>query len=365
MKLKHLNIGKQKQGWNDLNLCMSRYKYHLCFFILTTLSINACKNKKTDPETPVSVVEINPAYKSINDSIRQFPEDASLYLSRAIRLTQENAHELAYDDFHKAWILQPVLQNALPYAANMAVLGKQGERISVLERVYQENDSNAQVGRLLAEAYAGFGKPGQSLMIYNKMLGRDSLDPETHYEKAIILEQLKDTAAAIKALQKAYAAQGVDTYGLELAHLYAEQKNPKSLQICDFILKQDSALILTDPFFIKGIYYANVKQYPRAISQFDSCISRDWKTTDAYLEKGRAFFQMGNFNAATKTFNMAVTVSNTDPDAYYWLGRSYEAVHKKAEAINNYRKAVSLDKDFIEARQRMDLLDQGFAHPSH
>ena len=59
--------------------------------------------------------------------------------------------------------------------------------------------------------------------------------------------------------------QGVDTYGLELAHLYAEQKNPRALEICDFILKQDSLRLLIDPFFIKGIYFANVKQYPRAI----------------------------------------------------------------------------------------------------
>ena len=94
------------------------------------------------------------------------------------------------------------------------------------------------------------------------MLAKDSLDPETFYEKALLLEQLNDTAGAIKALQKAYTIQGVDTYGLELAHLFAEQKNPRALEICDFILRQDSLRLLIDPFFIKGIYYANVKQYP-------------------------------------------------------------------------------------------------------
>ncbi len=108
-----------------------------------------------------------------------------------------------------------------------------------------------------------------------------------------------------------------------------------------------------------------MKQFPKAIAQFDSCIARDWKTTDAYLEKGRAYFQMGNFNAARQTFNMAITVTSTDPDAYFWLGRCYEAQHLKKDAINNYLKAISLDKDFIEARQRMEKLDSGFAHPSH
>jgi tetratricopeptide (TPR) repeat protein len=344
---------------------MSRYKFPLYLLLLTALTVTACKNKKTDPETPPSIIETDPAYKNLNDSIRQFPADASLHIRRAIRLTQENAHELAYNDFEKAWTLQPLLENALPYAANLAVLGKNGERLQLLETLNHQYPSNPQVGRLLAEAYAGFGKSEQALLIYNDLIAKDSLDPETHYEKAMLLEQLKDTARAIAALQKAYSIQGVDTYGLELAHLYAEQKNPKALEICDFILRQDSALLLIDPFFIKGIYYANMKLYPKAIAQFDSCILRDWKTTDAYLEKGRAYFHMENFKAAMQTFNMAITVSNTDPDAYYWLGRCYEAQHKKMEAINNYRKAISLDKDFIEARQRMDILDRGFAHPSH
>jgi len=195
-------------------------------------------------------------------------------------------------------------------------------------------------------------------------LAKDSLDPEILYEKALLLEQLIDTAGAIRVLQKAYAIQGVATYGLELAHLFAEQKNPRALEICNFILRQDSLRLLIDPFFIKGIYYANVKQYPKAIEQFDSCIARDWKTTDAYLEKGRAYFQMHNIEAAMQTFNMAITVTNTDADAYYWLGRCYESQHRKMDAISSYRKAISLDRNFSEARQRIQNLDSGFAHPS-
>jgi tetratricopeptide (TPR) repeat protein len=179
-----------------------------------------------------------------------------------------------------------------------------------------------------------------------------------------LLEQLNDTAEAIKALQKAYKIQGVDTYGLELAHLFAEQKNPRAVDICDFIIRQDSLRLLIDPFFIKGIYFANVKQYSKAIVQFDSCIARDWKTTDAYLEKGRVYFQMKNIPAAIQTFNMAITVTSTDADAYFWLGRCYEIQHKKMEAISYYQKAISLDRNFSEAKQRIQNLDSGFAHPS-
>ncbi|MDP9041207.1 MAG: tetratricopeptide repeat protein [Bacteroidota bacterium] len=325
----------------------------------------ACKNKKGDNETPGTLIETNPEYRNLNDSIRRFPADATLYMRRASRLAQENAHELAYQDFQKAWSLQPLLEIGLPLAANLEILGKHDEKLVLLETLNHNYPQNPQVKRLLADAYVASGKTKQALIIYNDMIAKDSLDPETLYEKAMLLQQLKDTVQAISTLQRAYAIQKVDTYGLELAHLYAEQKNHKALEICDFILTHDSVRILTDPFFIKGIYYANTKQYTIAIAQFDSCILRDWKTTDAYLEKGRVYFNMKNFNSAKQTFNMAITVSNSDPDAYYWLGRCYEEQHQKTDAINNYRKAIALDRDFIEAIQRLESLDRGFVHPSH
>jgi Flp pilus assembly protein TadD len=366
MKLKHFIITQRKRKGNDLNLWMSFLKYPVCFLLLGLFFATlACKNKSSHSDEPVSPVENETAFKPLNDSIHQFPGDASLYLQRAVRLTQENSHELATMDFQKSWSLQPGLDNGLPFAANLAILDKQAERLSLLESMNRLFPNNPQVGRLLADAYTNSGKPARALALYKDILAKDSLDPETLYEKALLLEQLKDTAGAIEALRKAYAYQGVDTYGLELAHLYAEQKNPRSLELCDYILKKDSAGLLIDPLFIKGIYYANVKQNLKAIAQFDSCILRDWKTTDAYLEKGRVYFHMQNMKAAMGTFNMAITVTNTDPDAYYWLGRCYENQHQKTEAINNYRKAISLDKDFVEARQRVENLEHGFAHPSH
>jgi Flp pilus assembly protein TadD len=365
MKLRHLDLGKRKPGWNDLNLTMPFLKNHLYLILLPALMLSFCKNKNDRSGNPASVVETNPAYKTLNDSIREFPSDASLFLRRAIRLTQENAHELANPDFQKAWALQPGLDVALPYAANLEILGRQPDRLRVLEALGHQFPSNAQVGRLLADAYTAAGKANQALTIYNDMIAKDSLDPETYYEKAILMEQLRDTTEAIGALQRAYSIQPLDGYGLELAHIYAEQKNPLALKICDFILKHDSAGVLIDPLFIKGIYYANTKQFSKAIAQFDACILRDWKTTDAYLEKGRILFQMKNYDAAMQTFNMAITVTNTDPDAYFWLGRCYEAEHRNMDAVNNYRKAISLDKDFTEARQRMEILVSGFAHPSH
>jgi tetratricopeptide (TPR) repeat protein len=337
--------------------------YKLIFLPGLALLLTACGN--APDASPPPGVETNPAFASLNDSIKLYPEDADLYLRRATRLTLANAHEMAYPDFKKAWSLKPSGETALPYAANLQILGKNVERLNLLKAGSSKFPANPQLQRLLGDAYAGSGKRGLALKQYQDMLNRNPADFETWYEQAILQEQMKDTAAAILSLQKAYELQGVATYGLELAHLYAEQKNAKALEICNQILKQDSASALIDPLFIKGIYFSNLKQYQKAIVQFDSCIQRDWKTTDAYLEKGIAWYHLQNYKAAINTFNMAITVSNTDPDAYYWLGRCYEATQNKAEAISNYQKTLSLDKGFTDAKDAIERLQSGFGDASH
>src|SRR5205807_8876683 len=69
------------------------------------------------------------------------------------------------------------------------------------------------------------------------------------------LEKAKDTTDALIALRKAYTIQPVNTYALELAHLYAESRNSAALEICDDVLSKDKTHELLDPLFIKGIYY--------------------------------------------------------------------------------------------------------------
>jgi tetratricopeptide (TPR) repeat protein len=53
---------------------------------------------------------------------------------------------------------------------------------------------------------------------------------------------------------------------------------------------------------------------------------------------------------------MATTVSNTNADAWFWVGRTYEAMGNKQQAIINYQRALSLEPEFSEAQQRLRKL---------
>ena len=144
---------------------------------------------------------------------------------------------------------------------------------------------------------------------------------------------------------------------MALARIYVDQKNPRALDICNILLARDTAGVQTDPVYMKGIYYSEINDDNNALKEFEECIRRDWKMTDAYIEKGIIFFERKKYDTALKTFSMASTVSNTDADAYYWMGRCYEATGNKEDAITNYRRALALDTDFTEARTAIRRLN--------
>jgi len=329
------------------------YIFLISILFFSVFGCNDSANRNNDEEPDILK---SPSFVTINDSIRQFPRNAALYLQRAKMLSQNNANDIAYKDYKKSWELNPTRETGLLYASNLSIVGKLAQKLDLLQDCLQKFPSDPEFSRMIGETYIESGKTGAAMELYDNFLKKDSLNFEAWYEKGLLLEQLKDTVHAIAAFKKAYSIQPVNTYALELAHLYAETRNSTALKICDEVIKKDSTGQLIDPFFIKGIFYSNTKQYKAAIIEFDSCIQRDWKFTEAYIEKGICFFKQDNYDAAMNTFHMATTVSNTDPDGYYWMGRCYEVIHKKEEAIAYYERAVALDKNFIEAKNALKRL---------
>jgi tetratricopeptide (TPR) repeat protein len=322
---------------------------------LWTAACNGPKNKKDGEK---ALILHRAPYAALTDSLSadRVTDTAGLYFRRAELLSRNNLHELAAGDYKSSWDLKPDQLTGFRYASTLSIIGQMGAATVVLKDCMQRFPENPSFPGLLGELYQQSGRIKEALAVYDTQLKKDSLDFENWYEKGLLLEKLADTAGAIGALGKAYAIQPINTYALELAHLYAETRNPAALTICDNILRKDSAHELLDPFFIKGIFFSNTTAYKKAIVMFDSCIRRDWKFTDAYLEKGIALYQQKLYDTAMSTFQMTIRVSNTYPDGYYWIGRCYEATGQKDQAIVYYRQALGLDKDFSEAAERIKRL---------
>jgi tetratricopeptide (TPR) repeat protein len=297
-----------------------------------------------------------PPFAALTDSIKKYPGNTSLLLRRAELLSQHDLHELAYNDFREAWARDSSEEVAMVYIPNLFLVNRPAEAMRLLESSTRRYPNNPDFRRRLSEAYLQMGDSREALAQYDNMLRADSTNFEAWYEKGLLQVEMGDTAGAINSLARSYALQSLSMNGVVLANLYAEAKDPRAIEIADELIKKDTLAEDLTPLYIKGIYYSNTKQYRQAMEQFDKCIAKDWKFTDAYIEKGIILYEEKNIDEALQTFKMANTVSPADADAFYWQGRCYEAAGMNDEAIENYAKAYALDRHFKEAKERMDAL---------
>ena len=181
------------------------------------------------------------------------------------------------------------------------------------------------------------------------LIKKDSLNYGLWYTTALINEHAKDTARAIKDYDRALAIYPSADALLNLASLYAEQKNSRSLLLCNRVKElalgrsYDAACA-----FIVGVYYARTGQKEQALKGFDESIGNDYTYMEAYIEKGLIYFDEQQYGRALPVFSLAAQVNHLYPDAYYWMARSYEMMNKKDSAVYFFKQSKALDKNASE-----------------
>jgi tetratricopeptide (TPR) repeat protein len=176
------------------------------------------------------------------------------------------------------------------------------------------------------------------------------------YKRAELLVLAGDTANAIKTLEFFVIPGELTEAGLQLASLYAETKNPKTISICDSMNKNDESKRDPNPDYLKGVYYYNINDDENALKQFNSCLKKDYTFLDAYMEKGRIFYNQKKYEDAIKVYDLAITVSNSFADAHFWKGKCEEALGEKEEAKTSYQRAYAFDKTLTEAKEAADRI---------
>jgi len=176
------------------------------------------------------------------------------------------------------------------------------------------------------------------------------------FKRSELLLLAGDTANAIKTLEFFIIPGELTEAGLQLANLYAETKNPKTIAFCDLMNKNDEGKRDPNPDYLKGVYYYNINDYSKALDLFNSCIKKDYTFLDAYMEKGRILYKQSKFKEAMDVYDIAIKVSNSFADAHLWKGKCQEALGQKEEARISYQRAYAFDKTLTEAKEAADRI---------
>jgi tetratricopeptide (TPR) repeat protein len=194
---------------------------------------------------------------------------------------------------------------------------------------------------------------GQAIAETEYALKRDSLNPRLLYIRAYLLSENADTLQAVKAWEKLVEADPQPKNVLSLGSMYALTKNPKAIALADTMLAAPKANLNIQAVFIKGLYYSSIGEKIKAIDFFDKCLALDYSYLFAYREKAICLYDLGKYADALKVLELSLTIKKTNEEAYYWMGRCYEKLGLRNEAIKSYEMAMQLAPDYIEAKDAL------------
>ena len=298
----------------------------------------------------------NPPFRPLTDSIKKDPDRDDLYFRRAVLLNSNNLPEPALADFKKAWSLNKKEEYAFGIS-NLLLEKKPDSAAYFLHEASAALPQSILLRISLARAYDAQQKTDDALKICEEILRLNPEQVDVLILKSDLLEKKGNSAEAIALLEKAYSLTPYDVeLNYNLAYKYAENKNPKVIALCDSLAKMDSLGIHAEPYYYKGIYYANTNDKAKAIAQFDEAIRHDYYFKNAYIEKGRVLYDQKKYEAAYAVFNLVMTISPSFADPYYWMAKCQEATGNKQEAKLNYQRAYGLDKTFTEAKEAADRI---------
>jgi len=222
------------------------------------------------------------------------------------------------------------------------------------------NDTLLKYNLVLTLQEAGRYKEAVNVLDSMNITWGDSTQMKTYlnylYKRTELLVLAADTNNAIKTLELFVIPGELTEAGLQLANLYAETKNPKTIAFCDSMNKNDEGKRDPNPDYLKGVYYYNIDDYSKALEQFNSCIKKDYTFLDAYMEKGRILYKQSKFKEAMEVYDIAIKVSNSFADAHLWKGKCQEALGQKEEAKISYQRAYAFDKTLTEAKEAADRI---------
>ena len=241
-------------------------------------------------------------------------------------------------------------------SSQMSVVEK--TNLTNLEKKVADHPDSLLLVHELIETYRNEGKYEQAISLTRENIEKDAGNAYLWNILAALHFENADTARAIQALEEAIAIYPLPDYLSALGKIYAQLQDERSLEIADELIATGQDRYVKNGYFIKGFFF-NYQHYPQiTIAYMDSAINLDHTFMYAYREKAIALYELQNYKRALAVLKRAVTLQNNFDEGYYWMGRNYEALKDTASAIASYERALLYDKNYLEAREALEQLNQ-------
>ncbi len=230
--------------------------------------------------------------------------------------------------------------------------------IEALQQAVQQHPDSTSLRLKLAIGLDSLNLFKPALAQMDSLVKKDSVNYGLWYTRGQVNEHAGDTINAMKDYATAIKIYASPDALLSLANLYAEQKNARSLLICNQVKRMGLGRDYdASSAFVAGVYNARTGQKQLAINLFDECIKNDYTYMPAYIEKGLVYFDGKQYRQALDVFSFAANINHLYPDAYYYMGRCYELMNKKDSAAFYFKQSLALDKEALETKAALERVE--------
>lgn len=115
---------------------------------------------------------------------------------------------------------------------------------------------------------------------------------------------------------------------------------------------------LAETHLYRGISYAYLQAYDKAMNDFNNALRKNPYLADAYNERGTLYRFDGEYQLAIDDYLAAITIDPKHYPAYYNRALAYEKTKQYAQADEDLSKAIALDSGIAacyEARGRVRI----------
>lgn len=332
---------------------------------INTKTTNASKTDSTANSSPV-LQRLN----ALNELIQKNPQQHALYAERANLHYLLNDSANCFKDISKAIQLRSTeaeyqyLKGFFAYHYDLP-----DTAIVYFQYAHELNKSNPDYLFYLANAFTQKKQFLKAIQYYDKAISQDNQNNEYLYAKAFALYQIPKVNEATTLLNQILKNDSLHLKSQALLaeiYLYAKKDFPKAYEKIQFILKNDTT---ETPHFLEGDFYFHKAEllkdsvekegmYRLAIDCYSKAIKKNPYHVNAFYNRGYTFFVLKRYDLAEESFQEVLRQNPKDYRAAFLLGSIAEFYDDKALATQYYKQALSINPNFIEAKQALEEIKQ-------
>lgn len=161
---------------------------------------------------------------------------------------------------------------------------------------------------------------------------------------------LKQYPQALEVIAKAIALKPENTalYALQGEALQNLDRYSEAVDAYNkAISTENNPLILTR----RSSLYRILAQQDLAFNDLNQAIKSDPRYTEGYINRGLAYFQIGDYQKALTHFDHVLTIDREDPRAYLGRGFAKHQLGEKTQAKADFNRAFQLYQQQIQSEQ--------------